>query len=157
MGSSGMVRFLILRLFAFIISLIIHRWKLRMRPSHLPMIRNLQLKPLPARVSVDDVFSHFLGYVKQQLQGYITTQFGAGGDIWASLFPTMYAVLTTPNGWEGAQQQRMRAAAVQAGLVDKDGARRVRFVTEAEVSSWLLRLLLVRPLMPHFRRLFCTQ
>lgn len=45
----------------------------------------------------------------------------------------MYVILTTPNGWEGAQQQRMRQAAIKACLVDTNGGRRVRFVTEAEV------------------------
>jgi hypothetical protein len=48
----------------------------------------------------------------------------------------MYVILTTPNGWEGAQQNRMRAAAIEAGLVDKAEARRVRFVTEAEVCMF---------------------
>lgn len=117
--------------------LITRRWKLHMRPAHLPMIRNLDLQPLPARIGVDDIFSYFFGYVKDQLKEYITSQFGAGGNIWAALYPTMYVVLSTPNGWEGAQQQRMRAAAIRAGLVDKEGARRVRFVTEAEVGDQL--------------------
>ncbi|KAF7293261.1 hypothetical protein HMN09_01204500 [Mycena chlorophos] len=46
----------------------------------------------------------------------------------------MNIVLTTPNGWEHAQQQRMRDAAITAGLVDAAGGSRIRFVTEAEAA-----------------------
>jgi predicted transcriptional regulator len=52
----------------------------------------------------------------------------------------MYVILTTPNGWEGAQQNRMRQAAIKAGLVDQEGGRRVKFVTEAEVGSSIIRI-----------------
>jgi hypothetical protein len=84
---------------------------------------------------VDEVFEDFLRYACKQLEAYITNQYGAGAEIWDALFPTMSVILTTPNGWEGQQQQRMRSAAIKAGLVDKDGGRRVRFVSEAEVCD----------------------
>lgn len=98
------------------------------------MIPNLRLQPLTRGLTVDDVFAHFLKYIRIQLEAYISNQYGAGANIWASLSPTMFVVLTTPNGWEGKQQNRMRIAAIKAGLVDEDGGRRVRFVSEAEVS-----------------------
>ena len=50
----------------------------------------------------------------------------------------MYVILTTPNGWEGRQQNRMRQAAIKAGLVDHNGGQRVKFVTEAEVCLIVL-------------------
>ncbi|EGN97466.1 hypothetical protein SERLA73DRAFT_139696 [Serpula lacrymans var. lacrymans S7.3] len=50
------------------------------------------------------------------------------------LSPGMYVVLTTPNGWEGRQQNSMRLAAIAAGLVSVDGGRRVSFVTESEAA-----------------------
>lgn len=106
-----------------------------MRPAHLPTIQDLQLPPLPDNVALDDVFAHHLGYVKDQVKAYITTTYGEGSSIWDSLNPTMYVVLTTPNGWEGSQQKIMRAAAIRAGLVDAAGGRRVKFVSEAEVSG----------------------
>ncbi|KAF8815528.1 hypothetical protein BYT27DRAFT_7249056 [Phlegmacium glaucopus] len=44
-------------------------------------------------------------------------------------------VLTHPNGWEGAQQSQLRAAAVMAGLIsDEVGHSRLSFVTEGEAS-----------------------
>lgn len=105
-----------------------------MRPSHLPLIRELALRELPPNTTVDDVFAHFLEYVKRQIQEYIGDQHADGHAIWSNLFPSMCVILTTPNGWEGAQQQRMRQATIRAGLVDSDGGKRVKFVTEAEVS-----------------------
>jgi hypothetical protein len=110
------------------------RFKLHLRPSHLPLIEGLELAPLPAGKTVDDVFADFLGYVKRQVQDRIHTDYAEGEQIWLSLAPTMDVILTTPNGWELEQQQRLRTAAERAGLVSgEDCGRRVRFVTEAEV------------------------
>jgi hypothetical protein len=45
-------------------------------------------------------------------------------------------VLTHPNGWEGAQQEMMRRAAVLGGLVksQEEADNRISFVTEGEAS-----------------------
>ncbi|KAJ6558127.1 hypothetical protein B0H19DRAFT_129158 [Mycena capillaripes] len=109
-------------------------WKLLLRPAHLPIIRDLVLPPLPRNVTVDKIFADHLRYIKDQVKAYITSTYGSGGNIWDVLSPTMYVILTTPNGWEGSQQSRMRQAAIDAGLVDNAGGRRVRFVTEAEAA-----------------------
>jgi hypothetical protein len=93
------------------------------------------IPPLPAGTTVDIIFTDFLRYVKQQVQEYITHGHGNGDQIWSILYPNMTVVLTTPNGWEGAQQQKMRTAATRAGLVNAQGARRIRFVSEAEVRT----------------------
>ncbi|KAJ7280218.1 hypothetical protein C8J57DRAFT_1058266 [Mycena rebaudengoi] len=113
-------------------------WKLHLRPAHLPLIQNLTLPPLPRHVTVDDIFAHHFSYIKEQVKSYITATYGDGSNIWDALSPTMYIVLTTPNGWEGSQQNRMRKAAIKAGLVDADGGRRIRFVTEAEERAAVL-------------------
>ncbi|KAJ7302367.1 hypothetical protein DFH08DRAFT_794556 [Mycena albidolilacea] len=109
-------------------------WKLLLRPAHLPIIRDLVLPPLPQNVTVDKIFADHLRYIKDQVKAYITSTYGSGQDIWENLSKTMYLVLTTPNGWEGSQQNRMRRAAITAGFVDEDGGRRVKFVTEAEAA-----------------------
>ncbi|KAJ6491574.1 hypothetical protein DFH09DRAFT_1338454 [Mycena vulgaris] len=109
-------------------------WKLLLRPSHLPIIQDLDLPPLPPNVTVDDVFAHHLRYVKDQVKTYITTTYGEGGSIWDILSPTANFILCTPNGWEGSQQRKMRLAAIRGGLVDEAGGRRVKFVTEAEAA-----------------------
>jgi hypothetical protein len=88
--------------------------------------------------TVDDIFADYLRYVTKQVQEYITSTYADGGNIWKTLSPTMYVILTTPNGWEGGQQNRMRQAAIKAGLVDQNGGQRVKFVTEAEVCLIVL-------------------
>jgi hypothetical protein len=111
------------------------RWKLHLRPGHLPIISDLALPTLPPSITVDKIFSNYLGYVKDRLQEYITTQYGEGAAIWNALSPSMEVVLTTPNGWEIGQQQRMRTAAQQSGLaVGKQSGKRVSFVSEAEAA-----------------------
>jgi hypothetical protein len=110
------------------------RWKLHLRPAHLPLIANLELPSLPPYVtSVDVVLADFLGYIQKCVRDFIITSHGGGDQIWAALYPSMHVILTTPNGWEGAQQKRMRTAAYTARLVDGNGGQRVHFVTEAEV------------------------
>jgi hypothetical protein len=110
------------------------RWKLRLRPSHLPAIRELLLPELPPSTTVDKIFEHYLGYLKRQLQAYIAAKYADGANIWNKLYPAMEVVLSTPNGWELNQQQRMRVAAQSASLVSEpESASRIRFVSEAEV------------------------
>jgi hypothetical protein len=106
-----------------------------LRPGHLPIISDLTLPALPPSVTVDQIFSHYLSYIKDRLKEFITTQYGEGAAIWNALSPSMEIVLTTPNGWEIGQQQRMRAAAQSSGLAaGKQGAKRVSFVSEAEAA-----------------------
>jgi putative component of toxin-antitoxin plasmid stabilization module len=93
------------------------------------------IPPLPAGTSVDIIFTDFLRYVKEQVQEYITISHGNGDRIWSVLHRNMTVVLTTPNGWEGVQQQRMRLAATKAGLVNAQSTQRIRFVSEAEVRD----------------------
>lgn len=112
---------------------LIPRWKLGLRPDHLPLLKGLQLPELPSNVSIDQIFADFFSFVKLQIMLYISRSYADGANIWETLEPSMYFILTTPNGWEGAQQDRMRKAAIKAGLVDQNGGRRIKFVTEAEV------------------------
>jgi hypothetical protein len=93
------------------------------------------IPPLPAGITIEGIFTDFLRYVKEQVKEYIQNSHGNGDRIWSVLYTNMAVVLTTPNGWEGAQQQTMRSAAVKAGLVNIEGVQRIRFVSEAEVSD----------------------
>jgi hypothetical protein len=122
------------RSFLIVAPFVLQRWKLRLRPGHLPIIRDLKLPALPPATTLDRIFADFLGYVKQQLETYVKAKYGEGDKIWNACLPSLELVLTTPNGWELDQQQRMRAAAQKSELVvGDDSAQRVRFVTEAEV------------------------
>ncbi|KAJ7074576.1 hypothetical protein C8F01DRAFT_30135 [Mycena amicta] len=111
-------------------------WKLRLRPKHLAKIEPLptHVLPLPENVSLSDIYVNFLKYLKQNVKEYLTSNHTNGARIWDALAPSMNVILSTPNGWEGAEQQAMRQAAIDAGLVDEAGGSRVRFVTEAEAA-----------------------
>jgi hypothetical protein len=104
------------------------------------MIKDLNLPPLPKNVTVDDVLVDYLRYMLKQVQVYFEPKYADGKKLWETLSPGMVVILTTPNGWEGVQQNRMRTAAIKAGVVDQNGGARIKFVTEGEVRASLILL-----------------
>ncbi|TFK22862.1 hypothetical protein FA15DRAFT_757715 [Coprinopsis marcescibilis] len=111
-------------------------WKLLIRPGHLQFLPALQeaIPGLPEHldIKVEDVFRHYLAYIRSQIERHIIDSNANGREIWEDAKSHMTIVLTTPNGWEGITQHRMRQAAMDADLT-KDGAK-IKFVTEAEAS-----------------------
>ena len=89
--------------------------------------------PLPDGITVDKVFCDQFAYVMENIRAFIFKSHGNSEAYWQGLVSSMVVVLTTPNGWEGKHQHRMRLAAVRAGLVTEANKNRVRFVTEGEV------------------------
>ena len=83
-----------------------------------------------------EVFADFLGYLLECASSYIQDTHANGPDLWNSVKSHIDFVLSHPNGWEGAQQNEMRRAAVLAGLVpdNASGHSRISFVTEGETS-----------------------
>ncbi|EIW83972.1 hypothetical protein CONPUDRAFT_50452 [Coniophora puteana RWD-64-598 SS2] len=116
----------------------IELFKLRLRPRTMHLNMNgMRLPPLPRHKSPVDVFGDFLAYLFHCTRAFITDTHAAGAALWKALErPGLQFVLSHPNGWEGAQQSKMRRAAVYGGLIpDTDeGRARVRFVTEGEAS-----------------------
>ena len=94
------------------------------------------IPPLPASKNAVEVFADFLKYLFHCSREYIEEVHAIGDNWWGSMEDTIEFVLSHPNGWEGAQQEQMRRAAVLAGLVPNDeaGQARVSFVTEGEAS-----------------------
>ena len=91
--------------------------------------------PLPTGVTLDDVLCDFFSYIKENVQSFVNNSYTSGNRYWDEFAETMVVILTTPNGWEGQHQNRMRQAAIKANLLVGDGAReRVRFVSEGEVT-----------------------
>ncbi|TFK22887.1 hypothetical protein FA15DRAFT_595292 [Coprinopsis marcescibilis] len=113
-------------------------FKLRLRPRTMHLSMNgLRLAPLPARKSPVHVFGDFLAYLFQCTTAFIRDTHANGQALLASVIPDrLEFVLAHPNGWEGAQQAKMRRAAVYGGLVSDtpEGRARIRFVTEGEAS-----------------------
>lgn len=113
------------------------RFKLHLR-SNVGSGRNVgkDIPPLPLNKSVVDVFADFLDYLFRCAMDYIKETHASGPTFWESVKNDIDFVLSHPNGWEGAQQQEMRKAAVIAKLIPDttNGHARLSFVTEGEAS-----------------------
>jgi len=95
-----------------------------------------EVRPLPPNKGIVDVFADFLRYLLLCITTHIKTTHLDGESLWESLEGESFYVLSHPNGWEGREQDDMRKAAIQAGLVPetKEGKARLSFVTEGEAS-----------------------
>jgi hypothetical protein len=106
-----------------------------LRPKYIALPKGHSISPLPAGLTVDDVLVDFLVYVKDNVQTFLTDSYTSGNRYWQELAESMVVIMTTPNGWEGRDQNRMREAAIKAKLLVGDRVRqRVRFVAEGEVT-----------------------
>lgn len=99
-------------------------------------MNGMRLSPLPRGKSAVDVFGDFLSYLFRCTSIFIVDTHANGKALWKAVEPYLQFALSHPNGWEGAQQTKMRRAAVYGGLIpDTDeGRSRIRFVTEGEAS-----------------------
>ncbi|KAH7912819.1 hypothetical protein BJ138DRAFT_733334 [Hygrophoropsis aurantiaca] len=112
-------------------------FKLRLRPKAMKLQMNgMRLSPLPRHKTPVDLFGDFLAYLFRCTRNFIIDTHAGGAGLWRAVEHTVEFVLSHPNGWEGAQQTKMRRAAVYGGLIpDTDeGRSRIRFVTEGEAS-----------------------
>ncbi|KAH9068373.1 hypothetical protein EDB83DRAFT_2222622 [Lactarius deliciosus] len=112
-------------------------FKLRLRPQSMKLKMNgMRLPSLPKGKSAVEVFGEFLGYLFRCTRSFIIDTHAGGSALWRAVEDDLQFVLSHPNGWEGAQQTKMRRAAVHGGLIpDTDaGKARIRFVTEGEAS-----------------------
>ncbi|KAI0091316.1 hypothetical protein BDY19DRAFT_984231 [Irpex rosettiformis] len=112
-------------------------FKLRLRPKTMQLKMNgMRLSTLPRSKTAVDVFGDFLSYLFRCTHSFIVDTHANGHALWRAVEHDIQFVLSHPNGWEGAQQTKMRRAAVIGGLItDTDeGKARIRFVTEGEAS-----------------------
>jgi hypothetical protein len=95
-----------------------------------------KIPSLPNGKSVIVLFADFMRYLYDCTKTYIQDTHASGEALWASVENHIEYVLTHPNGWEGAQQEQMRKAAILAGLIPNtiEGRARIQFVTEGEAS-----------------------
>ena len=105
-----------------------------MRPEYIIIPEGHSIPYLPPGITIDDTLCHFFAYIKKNVKTFVTDSYTSGNQYWDEFAETMIVILTTPNGWEGRHQNRMREAAIKAGLLVGEGVRqRVRFVSEGEV------------------------
>lgn len=95
-----------------------------------------EIPPLPKGKSAVDALADILRYLFTCSSDYIQDTDVNGRELWLTLKDDIHFVLSHPNGWEGLQQDSLREAAVQAGLIPRDhsGYSRLSFVTEGEAS-----------------------
>ncbi|KAJ7593305.1 hypothetical protein C8J56DRAFT_779532 [Mycena floridula] len=112
-------------------------FKLRLRPRTMQLQMNgMRMGRLPRGQSAVSVFGDFLAYLYLCTRNFIKDTHANGASLWNAVEDDIKFVLSHPNGWEGAQQTRMREAAIRGGLIpDTDaGKARITFVTEGEAS-----------------------
>ena len=80
-------------------------------------LKSKYMPPLPAGKTVEEVFGDFLSYLMSCAEKFIRETHAYLVKIWPELRQTAIFVIGHPNGWEGAQQAKMRRAAILAGLV----------------------------------------
>jgi hypothetical protein len=100
-------------------------------------MNGLRLAPLPPRKSPVHIFGDFLSYLYTCTTSFIKDTHANGSALLTHVIPhNVEFVLSHPNGWEGAQQAKMRRAAIYGRLIDDtpEGRARIRFVTEGEAS-----------------------
>ena len=99
-------------------------------------MNGMRLSSLPRNKTPVDVFGDFLNYLFRCTKSFIIDTHANGETLWRAVEHGIEFVLSHPNGWEGAQQTKMRRAAIYGGLIpDTDeGRARIRFVTEGEAS-----------------------
>jgi hypothetical protein len=94
-----------------------------------------EIPKLPAGITIERAYADMMGYLMEITQRFYEGNAPNGARIWSRLRNTMIIVLSTPNGWDMREQNILRKAAIQAGLVaEKNAADLVQFVTEAEAS-----------------------
>jgi len=103
-------------------------------PSGLPVAMKDQMSmELPRGKTIVDVFADFMRYLFDSTEALFKSS--EPNVRWDSI-SSIELVLTHPNGWGGPQQNKLRSAAVKAGIVSDTPAGRahVHFVTEGEAS-----------------------
>jgi hypothetical protein len=99
-------------------------------------MNGMRLSSLPRKKTAVHVFGDFLAYMYRCTRNFIIDTHGNGAALWNAVEHDIQFVLSHPNGWEGAQQTKMRRAAIYGGLIPdtNEGKARIRFVTEGEAS-----------------------
>ncbi|KAK0448956.1 uncharacterized protein EV420DRAFT_1313075 [Desarmillaria tabescens] len=106
----------------------------KLRPQ---VIDSPQIKTkLPSFKALTQVFADFYAYLFQCTKTFILETHQSAQVFWSSVVDNIEFVLSHPNGWQGAEQAKMRQAMIDARLVPNsdEGHTRVRFVTEGEAS-----------------------
>ncbi|KAF8594322.1 hypothetical protein BDV93DRAFT_611916 [Ceratobasidium sp. AG-I] len=110
-------------------------FKLHLHPSDMAPSSGFQLNPLPAGISIGQIYADFLRYLFSQAKTFFEENHPDGPEMWRSMSTTIQMVIAHPNGWGVREQGVLRAAAITAELSSEiDAHTRISFVSEAEAS-----------------------
>jgi hypothetical protein len=94
-----------------------------------------EIPALPQSVSIDQVYTDFIKYLMKNVQVSFEQSIPNGAVVWQRLRDTLVLVLTTPNGWDLAQQSVLRNAVTNSGVIKAEKTQELlEFVTEGEAS-----------------------
>ncbi|KAJ1303493.1 hypothetical protein OPQ81_011679 [Rhizoctonia solani] len=111
------------------------RFKLHMHPNEMREKYSIKLEPLPNGVTLPQIYTDFMKYLFKHTEPFFKDRIVDGPKIWESYKDGIIFVIAHPNGWGIREQEFLRKAAIDGGLVGAgDAKNRVRFVTEAEAS-----------------------
>ncbi|CAG7852390.1 SubName: Full=Uncharacterized protein {ECO:0000313/EMBL:CCA74289.1} [Serendipita indica DSM 11827] len=96
----------------------------------------IRIPELPSGVTLMQVYVAFMSYIFKATEDFFAGTTPNGVAIWQRLQHDMVIVMAIPNGWDTQQQEFLKRAAIEAGMVssDKDADLRIEFISEAEAS-----------------------
>ncbi|CAE7069063.1 unnamed protein product [Rhizoctonia solani] len=110
---------------------LVKHFKLHLQPANLREA-DMKLEQLPPGISLNQIYSDFLGYLLKHTKAFVEKRIALGKQIWEKYKSTMEVVIAHPNGWDTPEQDFLRKAAIDSGFVGS--GTQVQFVTEAEAS-----------------------
>ncbi|PVF93798.1 hypothetical protein CPB86DRAFT_876888 [Serendipita vermifera] len=103
--------------------------------SSSPRPSQIEIPPLPRRVTLRQIYSDFIKYLYDHTQEFFVESTPNGQNIWDRLESKIIIIFCHPNGWDISQQSFLSDCAVGAGIVkESEVDTRVDFVTEGEAS-----------------------
>ncbi|CAE7096804.1 unnamed protein product [Rhizoctonia solani] len=110
-------------------------FKLHLHPPEMKEKNSIKLEPLPNGLTLSRIYADFMKYLLEHTVPFFKSRIVDGPTIWEAYKNSVIFVIGHPNGYGLRQQDFLRKAAIEGGLVGAaDATTRVRFVTEAEAS-----------------------
>jgi molecular chaperone DnaK (HSP70) len=111
-------------------------FKLHLHPKSVKDENNIKIPSLPLNTTLSKILRDWFRFLDTCTTVFFSERDVRGKKFWdaARQKGSMEFVICHPNGWEPAQQNTLRTAAVEANLVPKEHAEKICFLTEAEAS-----------------------
>ncbi|KAG9090816.1 hypothetical protein FS749_000272, partial [Ceratobasidium sp. UAMH 11750] len=115
----------------------------------------LNLAPLPAGISITQVYTDYLRHIFRHTQNYFSERMFDGQRLWQSLASSMDIVMTHPSGW-GTSEQRVLRSATMAAV--PDSVQQILLISETEVliQTYLNFPEMSEPLTPGANLVVCN-